>query len=87
MARSKALTEEQLAALEKRARVAGDAGRETVSIKPETLEALVEATRRLSHLVRAAKREVAANGCWCTNWPGPGERCSWCQLKKALDQH
>lgn len=83
--RHKNLTEDQLAALEKRARVAEDAGRETVSVKPETLAQLIDSTRRLAQLLKAARREIAANSCWCANWPGPGDRCSWCQLKRAID--
>lgn len=77
-------TEDQLTALERRARVASESARETVSVKPATLESLVECARTLAQVLRAARREIDANSCWCSNWPGPGGQCSWCQLKKVV---
>lgn len=78
------LDEKQLDALERRIRIAEDSGRETVTISPTTLRALIDDARALTRLLEAARREVTANNCWCSNWRGPGKTCSWCQLKAAM---
>ena len=73
--------EDQLTVLRRRARVAVDADRSGMTVKPATIESLVDCTRLLRRLLDAARRELKANNCWCANWPDPRSRCSWCQLK------